>query len=319
MAAAREKPARRSPGAFGLAIASQADIPGLDAPAGASRSRRAAHRLVDAGAFAEALDGAPSERLGGSGEGAARVEYHHLSPRGMLIRSRSFGDHLIRDDGGTILSAVGDVDAGLWQRYVLGQVLPLTASTQGLEIFHASAVAIGGAVVALAGPSGSGKSSLAAALIAGGAAFFTDDVLAVDATAFELVAYPGTTLMGVPRNRAPSLESLPLAGPGWTADERKVLVRVRGERRPLPVRAFVRLTPEQELEEVSFEPCLPNRLMETTFDGVSRGAGRLQRLLRVGAMLAADDRAQELRYPPGAGPEAVAAALRERLDLPEAG
>jgi hypothetical protein len=308
-----------APGAFGLAIASDAGLPGLDAPGGVAGARRAEHRLVEEGGLAERLGEGSLTSLGRSGEGSYEVEYCQHPSGAVLIRSQSFGEHLINAGGRSVLSSVGGAETGLWQRYVLGQVLPLTASVQGLEIFHASAVAVGDRVLALAGPAGSGKSSVAAALAAsGGAAFFADDVLALDATAFGLTAYPGTTLIGVPRERVGALESRLELGPAWAVDERKAIVPVRGERRALPVRAFVRLTRDEGASEVAFEPCLPDRLMATTFDGVSRGAERRLRLLRVGAMLAADNSALELRYPPDASPVAIAGALRDRLDLAKA-
>lgn len=304
-----------SPGAFGLEIVSESGLPGLTAPGGVAAARLAEHRVVGREALAPWLAQEPLRTIGRDGKGALRVEYLQGSSGAVLVRTRSFGDHLIADGGRAILSVVAGVDRELWQRYVLGQVLPLTASLQGLEIFHASAVAIGGAVVVLAGPSGAGKSSLAAALIGiGGARFFADDVLALDPTPFELVGYPGPALINVPRERLASLPPGLLAGPAWSdADPGKVLLPVRGERRALPILAFFRLSPDEEQSGVRFEPCLPDRLMATTFDGVSRTPARQLRLLRVGAMLAAQARAEEVRYRSGADPEAVATALLERL------
>ena len=47
-------------------------------------------------------------------------------------------------------------------------------------MLHASAVVLDGAAVAFTAPSGTGKSTLAAHLVAAGASFLTDDVLALD-------------------------------------------------------------------------------------------------------------------------------------------
>lgn len=303
-----------APGAFGLRIVSHAEIPGLDRRGGVAGRRRAVHGLVAEGEIGLRLAGGGLALIGADGEGEARVEYHELGGRGLLIRSASFGEHLLLDGGRTVLSAVAGADPQLWQRYVLGQVLPLTASVQGLEVFHASAVALERGVLVLAGGSGAGKSSLAAALIASGAgAFFADDVVALDATAFGLTAYPGTTLMSIPRDLDPELAAALPAGPPLLADERKKIASVRGERRPQPVLAFLRLTPEDRGGDLRFEPCLPDRLMATTFDGVSRTPERMRRLLRVAALLAAGGRAEELRYPLGTEPRALAAAIGTRL------
>lgn len=285
-------------GAFGLAITSDGGLPGLNAPSAVAGGRAVRHRLVETGEVREALARGALTPLGHDGEGAFRIDYSQFSTGGLLIKTASFGDHLICDGGRSVLSCVNGVERELWQRYVLGQVLPLTASVQGLEIFHASAVAVDDGVVALAGPSGAGKSSTAAALLEQGFSFFTDDVLALDARAFEVTAFPGTTLMGVPRARVAALKTH-FAGMPWAADERKAMAPMLGDRRALPVRAFFVLAPDDAVSRVRVGPCRPNRLLATTFDGVSRTPERMRRLLRVGAMLAADGRAFELRYDPG--------------------
>ncbi len=313
MSTKRTERRRGAPGAFGLAIASDADLPGLGEAAGGGR--RAAHRLVDPDAIADQLRSGGWRRIGADGSGAGLVEYRERDGGDVLIRTRSFGDHAIVERGRLVLSSVADLEVDRWQSYVLGQVLPLTASVQGLEVFHAGAVAVDGGVIAIAGPSEAGKSSLAAALIASGAAsFFTDDVLAVDAGAFGLVAYPGTTLIGIPHDQAASLPAELFAGRPLRVDGRKAVVAIHGERRALPVRAFLRLTPDPGVRETHFEACRPDRLMATTFDGVSRTPERLLRLLRVGAMLAGEGSALELRYRPGSDPGAIAAAVLARLE-----
>lgn len=302
-----------APGAFGLAVVSDADLPGLDEPAGGGR--RVTHRLVDTDSIAEQLRAGGWRRLGSDGQGAGLVEYRERDSGDVLIRSRSCGDHAILQRGKLVLSSVTGIETERWQSYILGQVLPLTASVQGLEIFHAGAVAVGDGVIAIAGPSGAGKSSLAAALIASGAAsFFTDDVLAVDAGAFGLAAYPGTNLIGVPHDQAATLPADLRVGRPWRVDGRKAVMRIRGERRALPVRAFLRLTPDPTVAGTRFEACPPDRLMATTFDGVSRAPARLLRLLRVGALLAADGSALELRYRPGSQPQVTAEAVLARLE-----
>lgn len=302
---------RGAPGAFGLAVSSDAELPGLDEANGGGR--RANHRLVDADSITEQLWSGGWRRIGADGSGAGLVEYRERDSGDVLIRTRSFGDHAIVQRGQLVLSSVAGVETVRWQSYVLGQVLPLTASVQGLEIFHAAAVAVEGGVIAIAGPSEAGKSSLAAALVASGASFFTDDVLAVDAGAFGLVAYPGTNLIGVPHDQAATLPAALRVGTPWRVDGRKEVVRIRGERRRMPVRAFLRLTPDPTVRGTRFEACRPDRLMATTFDGVSRAPERLLRLLRVGALLAADGSALELRYRPGSEPQAIAAAVLDRL------
>lgn len=62
----------------------------------------------------------------------------------------------------------------------LNQVLPLVLGKQGKLVFHASAVEIEDAAVALLGESGRGKSTLAASFATGGFGFLTDDGLVVE-------------------------------------------------------------------------------------------------------------------------------------------
>jgi hypothetical protein len=63
--------------------------------------------------------------------------------------------------------------------YLLGPVLGLVLRLRGVPALHASAVAVGGAALAVAGPAGAGKSTTAAALAARGHPVVADDVLAL--------------------------------------------------------------------------------------------------------------------------------------------
>jgi hypothetical protein len=285
------------PGAYGLAISSNADLPGLDAPSGSERTVR--HRVVSTATLASAA-GTRRRLLGGAGDGAERIEYEQCGGGAILIRGGPFGEHLVTGTGAEVLSAVEGADPALWPGHVLGQALPLAASLNGLEVFHAGAIAVPGGVVALAGPSGVGKSTLVAALLAAGADFFADDVLAVEAQNGRLLAYPGTTTLGIPRE--PSGKSV---------------VTVRGERRRLPVLGFLRLDPEPEAAGVELRQCRAYRVMETTFDGISSAPRRPLRLLDVGWALAAI--AHELCFPPRTDPELIAAAVMARFGGAPAG
>lgn len=67
--------------------------------------------------------------------------------------------------------------------FLLGTVFGILCRRRGLLPLHASCVRVGGGAVALAGPSGIGKSTLAAALLQHGHALLADDVTVVDITA----------------------------------------------------------------------------------------------------------------------------------------
>lgn len=63
---------------------------------------------------------------------------------------------------------------------VLGRVLPLALHASGTLCLHGSAVEMGGRGLAFLAPKRHGKSTLARALVRGGAALVSDDVVAVD-------------------------------------------------------------------------------------------------------------------------------------------
>lgn len=80
---------------------------------------------------------------------------------------------------------------------LLDQVLPRVIALRGRLVLHASAVEIGGSAVAFAGPSGYGKSTLAASFHAAGFQSLTDDALIVTEDGIECTAralYPGLRL-----------------------------------------------------------------------------------------------------------------------------
>ena len=83
-----------------------------------------------------------------------------------------------------------------------GLVVSVVLNMAGHCVLHASAVEVGGQLMAFAGPSGSGKSTLAALLCAAGAGLVTDDVL-------RLAMDPGPLSVG----GCPQLRLRP--GAGW--------------------------------------------------------------------------------------------------------
>jgi hypothetical protein len=88
--------------------------------------------------------------------------------------------------------------AGLhWQQVLLGRVLPNIAIMRGYEALHASAVDSPEGVVAVAGPSGMGKTTLALELLGRGWPLFADDVLTFGDGPGGVQAHPGSPHMNV--------------------------------------------------------------------------------------------------------------------------
>lgn len=99
---------------------------------------------------------------------------------GYLLRFPSCGDFYISQDAAEIrftpLPEIPDITV---RHLLLDQVIPLVLSRRGRVVFHASAVTTGRGVIAFAGKSGQGKSSMALAFARQGHALITDDCLAL--------------------------------------------------------------------------------------------------------------------------------------------
>ncbi len=80
-------------------------------------------------------------------------------------------------------------------------------------IIQASAVAIGGRVIAIEGPPGSGKSSLALALIERGASLIGDDGVALKRVGDQVIAGPPPNIAGLIEVHGVGLAELPIAPP----------------------------------------------------------------------------------------------------------
>jgi len=95
---------------------------------------------------------------------------------------RGIGDHLFhyRRGKGITVHRGADADAAHEFLWLNGSVYAAIASMNGLLPIHASAVAAGGSVFAFSGPTGSGKSTLVAALGNRGFRLFCDDTLVLD-------------------------------------------------------------------------------------------------------------------------------------------
>jgi hypothetical protein len=79
-----------------------------------------------------------------------------------------------------------------WQRVLLSRVLPNVSLARGREALHACSVQTPGGVVAIAAPSGTGKSTLAVELMGRGARLFADDVLVLGRQGGEVEGHPGS-------------------------------------------------------------------------------------------------------------------------------
>ena len=185
--------------AFGLELDAPYALPGLSESNGRAGSRRASLELVPTASVERAWPAREGrtlvERTFPDGRLMMRIEEH--PELGYRIWAPRYGRHLVSADGTGISSALPRLAPWRWQRLLFAQVLPLASALQGLELFHASAVSLRGRVIAFAGGSGVGKTSLAAHLVAGGATLATDDVLTLEPANGGVLAHPGSARASV--------------------------------------------------------------------------------------------------------------------------
>ena len=102
------------------------------------------------------------------------------------------------------------------RRKILDRVFATIAPvTERSALLHASAVRIAGRVVLLAGESGSGKTTLTARLVAAGAAYLADDLVALDREGQRVLGLPSALSLKagswpVLRQNFPKLDGLPV-------------------------------------------------------------------------------------------------------------
>jgi hypothetical protein len=185
--------------AFGLDVEADFAIPCIRQTEGlASVPTRLTH--VDARALDRGWPTAEAEPIFDRRleDGRRFLTVDHHSQLGYRIWARGFGRHVVANDGLSVTSAIPSVAAWRWQRLLFAQVLPLAAALRGLDPFHASGVASNGQAVGFVASSGTGKTTLAAHLVASGATLFmSDDVLVLERQNENIVAHPGSRMMSV--------------------------------------------------------------------------------------------------------------------------
>ena len=155
------------------------------------------------------------------------------------------GTRIYVDAAGTRVWALGPNDATIEDTatYLLGPTLGFVLRLRGVTCLHASAVAIGGKAVAFVGPSGFGKSSLAAAFAKRGHAVLTDDVAPLEEAQESFAIWPAYPRVRLWPRSVESLfgaeDALPRITPSWD----KRFLALDGERfhfqaKPLDVAAI---------------------------------------------------------------------------------
>jgi energy-coupling factor transporter ATP-binding protein EcfA2 len=131
------------------------------------------------------------------GKRTADVPYIETTADGsLLVDASPMGRFLVTADTIVVETALAP-DAQEWRASLLGPVLAIVCYLRGTLPLHACALRVRGRVIAVAGRSGSGKSTIAAALSQRGHALITDDICACIqhfGRTFVLPSYPAMKL-----------------------------------------------------------------------------------------------------------------------------
>lgn len=163
---------------FGGKLRSAMELPDLPATAPGARSDVDWTLEVARGPLPEP-SGAPLGEDRVTAHARVRL-YREADGEGYVLAFDDTGVFRLSADGGRITWTPAESAAVLDARLdLLGRVLPFALHLRGLLVLHASAVVVGEGAVALVGPKGHGKSTLAHALVSRGAVLLTDDALPV--------------------------------------------------------------------------------------------------------------------------------------------
>lgn len=232
---------------------------------------------------------------------AERVALTEDGEGGYRLALAGVGHFAVLGDG-RLLCSRQDGGDGSWDRFMVAQILPLAAVVAGLEVLHASCVAFEGMAVGFVGPSGTGKSTMAARMVGGGATFMADDVLAISEGAGRPFVHPGANLVRL----APG----PPVAAGETAPKMTRELIPTDQGCPLGVLYF--LSRSDTATEVQIEPRVgAAELLAATFNLVVQSPERLERQLAVMAQADACGAPVRAIVPAGMPAPATARALRE--------
>ena len=300
---------------FGLYVASDwpltgftADGPAPGPPARVTRVRRAgAAEIEDAWALsAEAI----LEHRSDEGDVTFTVARSADHYRFWL---EDFGRYLVTTDGTEISCERGAASPERHERFVLAHALPVAAILRGYEVLHASAIAGDGAAAAFVGASGAGKTGIATRLVARGAGFLTDDVLAVEPVDDHVRAHPGPAFMSIRRDDAAMIAEIGgrLGDAAGATDKVHVSPPRRGPASPLRVIYHIRWGDTFEI--AALEPAQLHRVLALSFVPYLTTPERLMRHLAISQLLGAGVAQFRLQTPSGQLHDEMLAALEAHI------
>ncbi|MBI4868132.1 MAG: hypothetical protein HY816_14390 [Candidatus Wallbacteria bacterium] len=166
----------------------------------------------------------------------------------VLLRIPSVGRYLVVEGREIHVDALPGVDEAAVRLYLLGTALGALLHQRGLLVLHGSAVETAGGTVLFVGPSGHGKSTLAALFLHRGYRVLADDLAAVDTEGERLKLLPGLPHMSLTPDSLARLgiqtEAILQVQPG--SQKHRVSLGTGPAGAPTPVRAVYVLSPGED-------------------------------------------------------------------------
>ncbi len=223
--------------AYGIELRCDFPLPsGVPTPGPAGAARTIEARAQPPEAVESAWSGAGDLVHESVVGGGARLRIERGREGDHLVRYGAHAFHLSPDLAVLTCAPPAEPDPG-WEHAMLDWVAYAAAVLSGMRCIHAGAVRLEAGVLAVAAASGGGKTTLAVELVAGGAEFFCDDVLAIELRGGRAIGHPGAPFACLPGRRRDLAGRL---GPTQLALGDEVWARVnRRARTPAPVAAVV--------------------------------------------------------------------------------
>ena len=185
----------------------------------------------------------------------ANGNWRRLEPQQSHLVWDGVGSFLIQDGARIHYEPANEVAVGAVSQAVLGPAMGLLLQQRGLVPLHASAMAINGAAVAIAGDSGVGKSTTAHALHARHHVLVTDDIAALSCDHGQVTIRPGHAALRLWPDSLVRVDVNPAAHQRLRADTQKRRVDLSSgvATEPLCLASFVVLCDgdEERLERLS--------------------------------------------------------------------
>jgi hypothetical protein len=151
---------------------------------------------------------------------------------GFRIEARGYGAFFISADGARIVAFEPIAPPATLRHLILDHLLPRALNLTGRDALHATAILSARGVVAFAGESGVGKSTLAARFVARGDSLVCDDCMIVSAARGRVTvtpSYPGLRLLPDDVARVPGVRSIASVSDGMEK-QRIVTANTRADR-----------------------------------------------------------------------------------------